>query len=59
MLIKLKELFTCKEKNNNKNRIPQTMKYNKKIPNKFKFVKRKWKILQVITNSTEYFNPHR
>ena len=38
--IERKELFTCKEKNNNKNRIPLSITYNRTLPNISKIVNR-------------------
>ena len=47
--IERKELFTCKEKNNNKNRIPLSITYNRTLPNISKIVNRNWNILQINT----------
>ena len=45
--IERKELFTCKEKMNNKNRIPLSITYNRTLPNISKIVNRNWNILQL------------
>ena len=47
--IERKQLFTCKEKNNGKNRIPQSITYNRTLPNISKMVNRNWNILQIYT----------
>ena len=47
--IERKELFTCKEKNNNKNRIPLSITYSRTLPNISKIVNRNWNILQINT----------
>ena len=50
-----KELFTCKEKNNNKNRIPLSITYNRTLPNISKIVNRNWNILQINTEFHRVF----
>ena len=47
--IERKELFTCKEKDNNKNRIPLSITCNRTLPNISKIANRNWNILQINT----------
>ena len=51
--IERKELFTCKEKMNNKNRIPLSITYNRTLPNISKIMNRNWNILQINTEFHE------
>ena len=53
--IERKELFTCKEKDNNKNRIPLSITYNRTLPNISKIVNRSWNILQINTEFCRVF----
>ena len=53
--IERKELFTCKEKMNNKNRIPLSITYNRTLPNISKIMNRNWNILQINTEFHEVF----
>ena len=50
-----KEPFTCKEKNNNKNRIPLSIRYNRTLLNLSKIVNRNWNILQINTEFHRVF----
>ena len=54
-LIELKRLFTCKEKMNNKNRIPLSITYNRALPNISKIMNRNWNILQINTEFHKVF----
>ena len=53
--IERKELFTCKEKSNSKNRIPLSITYIRTLPNICKIVNRNWNILQINTESRRVF----
>ena len=53
--IERKELFTCKEKNDNKNRIPLSITYSRTLPNISKIVNRNWNILQINTELHRVF----
>ena len=50
-----KELFTCKEKNNGKNRVPLSITYIRTLPNISKIVNRNWNILQINTGFQRVF----
>ena len=52
-----KELFTCKEKNN-KNRIPLSITYNRRIPNISKIVNKNWNILQTKHRISQSISSH-
>ena len=53
--IERKALFTCKDNTNVKNRIPQSITYNKTFPNISKIVNRNWNILQIYTTFPRVF----
>ena len=53
--IERKELFTCKEKNNNKNRIPLSITYNRTLRDISKCVSRNCHILQINTEFHRVF----
>ena len=53
--IERKELFICKGKNNNKNRIPLSITYNRTHPNISKIVNRNWNIFQINTDFHRVF----
>ena len=53
--IERKELFICKGKNNNKNKIPLSITYNRTHPNISKIVNRNWNIFQINTEFHRVF----
>ena len=53
--IKRKELFTCKEKNSNKKRIPLSITHNRTPPNISKIGDRNWNIFQINTDFHQVF----